>query len=184
MINLPIYFYLIIGLVSFCTEVHGNTNRNQHFLGANMAIHANAITQLNLPVNALKGSKLSADNGMEINFKNKGHIKIHTMTQETTQLTPKQLITLPLYVMGLQKVEKTSEKNRALTEQVAKTKQFYQPIKVASFRTPNGDGYLLIGSKNSVIYLTDHTSQEMITQIHISAMSEADINNLIIRGLI
>ena len=60
----------------------------------------------------------------------------------------------------------------------------YQPLKTAIFKTRNGDGYLTIGLRGSVIYLTDNQTDHLVTKIHIQDMSEQDIHSLIIKGLL
>lgn len=182
--TLSIIISLFMVLYACSSMAYKNTTRNQNYLGAKVEIQPNAITQLYLPINALEGSQLTTDKGVEIQFKDKGSIMMQTLTHKTLNIDASELKNFPLYIMGLKNIQKEIKENSELEKTVSQTKLDYQPIKIASFRTPNGEGYLIIGRKHSVIYLTDKHNDSMITKIHIETMSESDINNLIIKGLI
>ena len=86
--------------------------------------------------------------------------------------------------MGLEKTNQKNEYAHLINTQIKDAVTIYQPLKTALFKTRNGDGFLTIGLKNSVIYLTDNQADNVITKIHIEDMSEHDINSLIIKGLL
>ncbi|GAA6134929.1 hypothetical protein NBRC116188_17190 [Oceaniserpentilla sp. 4NH20-0058] len=175
-----ILFTLVLSMVS--TDLFAlNNQRNQNYIGANLEIKPNAITQLKLPVNSLKGSQLATNQGITIQFKNKGSIDIHTLQANKLEFGETDLRQFPLYIMGLKPFDLESD---TIKDKIIKEKNAYQAVKIASFRTENGDGYLIIGNGKSVIYLTDKENESIITKIHIETMSEFDINNLIIKGLI
>ena len=174
---------LILFLLSLSPYAFAIKDRG-HFLGANFSIHANAITQLKLPINHMEGSQLTTQEGMKIKFKNKGSINIKTLTEESLNIDGNILSQLPLYLMGIKNVPKNVPNEEVIKQKISANKKTYKPVKMASFRTPNGDGYLMIGPTDSVIYLTDRDNKSLITKIHIETMSESDINNILIKGLI
>jgi len=176
---------VILLLICFLLSINSYASSDRtRFLGDNLSIQANAITLLKLPVSLLSGSQLSNQEGMHIQFKNKGSINIHTLTNDSLNIEEFELSHLPLYLMGVKDVEKNTPSAQFIKQKVSENKQTYKPLKIASFRTPNGDGYLMIGAKQSVIYLTDRSNKSLITKIHIDTMSESDINNLLIKSLI
>ena len=176
---------LILLSVAVCNpSIAGHTaNRNNNYLGANIDFQPNAITNLKLPIKALKGSQVSTSDALQINFQDKGAITIHTVTKDSIGFSV-DMRDYPAHIMGL---KKTDEKNdyAMLIDTAIKDSNFtYQPLKTAIFKTRNGDGYLTVGIKGSVIYLTDNQIDHLITKIHIQDMSEQEIHSLIIKGLL
>ena len=160
-----------------------STNRNHNYLGANIDFQPNAITNLKLPINALKGSQVSSSDSLQINFKDKGTITIHTVTKESIGFSV-DMRNYPSHIMGLKKTNEGNDYALLVDTAIKNASIKYQPLKTATFKTHNGNGYLVIGLKGSVIYLTDNLADNLITKIHIEDMSEQDINTLIIRGLL
>ena len=182
----PVRTILCIIITSFvCSQSNAaaSSNRNQNYIGANFEIQPNKITHLKLPIKALKGSHLSTSDSLTIRFKDKGSITIHTITNESLGLSV-DLRAYPKHVMGLEKTNQKNEYAHLINTQIKDSVTIYQPLKTALFKTRNGDGFLTIGLKNSVIYLTDNQADNVITKIHIEDMSEHDINSLIIKGLL
>lgn len=174
---------LITSLVCSLSTAATSSNRNQNYIGANFEVQPNTITHLKLPIKALKGSHLNTSDALTIHFKDKGTITIHTITTESIGLSV-DLRDYPKHVMGLEKTDQKNEYAHLINTKIKDAAAIYQPLKTALFKTRNGDGFLTIGLKKSVIYLTDSQTDNLITKIHIEDMSEHDINSLIIKGLL
>lgn len=177
-----LYIFLSVTVCNQSMAGHA-ANRNNNYLGANIDFQPNAITHLKLPLKSLKGSQVSTREALQINFLEKGAITIHTITKESIGFSV-DMRDYPAHIMGLKKTNEKKDYNILINTVIKDSNFTYQPLKTATFKTRNGDGYLTFGIKGSVIYLTDNKVDHLITKIHIQDMSEQDIHTLIIKGLL
>ncbi|NVK38765.1 MAG: hypothetical protein HWE18_12635 [Gammaproteobacteria bacterium] len=178
---------LIALLILFMLEpayASNKANRNSNYLGPNVEIFANDITQLKLPVKILKGSQIRQDNGITIEFSDMGEITLQSIKSLDFGFPEMDMRDFPLHVMGLKKIKENNEYANIIDSAMKDSSITYHPIKTAQFKTRTGNGYLTIGLKGSFIYLTDVQHPELLTKIHIENMKEADISNIIIKGLL
>lgn len=173
---------LLASTIYFSTTAH-SANRNSNYIESSIDFQLNDITNLKLPTKALKGSLISTQDSFIINFKEKGSISVHTITSESIGFSV-DMRNYPAQIMGLNETNENNEYAVLVNTAIKDSIITYQPIKTATFKTRNGDGYLTIGSRGAVIYLTDSQNDQQVTKIHIENMSEKDINNLIIMGLL
>lgn len=175
------YFLLLTVTIFYSIAAH--SSGGNHYLGANMDIQLNDITHLRLPINALKGSQLKTGDSLQIDLKGRGLVTVYTLTKESIGFSV-DMRDYPKHIMGLKKTKAENEYANLISTAIQDANVTYQPLKTALFKTNTGDGYLTIGARGSVIYLTDSKADNIVTKIHIESMSEQDISNLIIKGLL
>ncbi len=157
---------------------------SKHEIGPHVELRVNGITDLKLPVEILSDSKLIILDGLIIQIKDRGDVTIETITAEKIGYPNTDMRLWPSYVMGYQKVVGNSEYSKELNAAMKVFKLNYKPYRTGVFKTENGKGFVAMGKENSVIYLVGNDVSQFITSINIKHMTEDDINNLIIQGLL
>lgn len=156
----------------------------KHDIGPHTEFRVNGITDFKLPVDILPDSKIVLADGLVMIIKGVGEISIETITSTSIGYKNTDMRLWPLYIMGYQKVIDDSSFSLEMKKANNIFKSSYQPYKQGVFTTKTGKGFIALGREGSVIYLIDNDVSEFITSINIRNMTEEDINNLIIQGLI
>src|SRR5690606_37364556 len=117
---------------------------------------------------------------------NKANFSVDTVTDTQTGHPGVDMHTWPEYLFGIK--DKGSEP-KTFIDDLTKSKivvinEQVKPFEVRKFNTREGVGYWAVGKERSAIILTSDTVKEQVTVFFTTDMSEKEIKNIIINGVI
>lgn len=145
-----------------------------------------AIGEFAMPLSALEDARITSVGGLVFLFSNKANFSVDTITDTQTGHPGVDMRTWPEYLFGV--TNKGSEP-KAFIDDLTKSKEVIineqvKPFEVRKFKTREGIGYWAVGKERSAIVLTSNTVQEQVAVIFTTDMSEKEIQNIIINGVL
>ena len=145
-----------------------------------------AIGEFALPLSALENARITSVGGLVFLLSNKANFSVDTVTDTQTGHPGVDMRTWPEYLFGIK--DKGSEP-KAFIDDLTKSKEVIineqvKPIEVRKFKTREGVGYWAVGKERSAIVLTSDTVKEQVAVFFTTDMSEKEIENIIINGVL
>jgi len=147
---------------------------------------AGSVGAIKVPVDVLSGSKISSADGIVVLLQNGSYFSIATIRDDQVGFEGVDMRTWPLYLLGL---KNEGIEPKAFIEHAKEAGEIIRgnkaaPVKITKLTTDSGTGYLVLGDKRSHIFLTDDSQPNIIAQITTTKMTESEIQQALLDGVI